>query len=226
MKDCATLVLATMADLELALMEDDVEAVQAFVDEIDRKTANEAFIRMGEHFCFPTVEIDGVVRGSAAHISTLLGYKKTHALTELLARWGIYGIKAGGFTYDTYSQLKQALGLNENDNSAILLPYSAILIAGMYSTNKEARPIKAYLLKCERLARTGNSLSGGDARARALLLRIKMEEKIIGLLDKVRSMPNGEYKNAAIERLETFTGKKFTRTIQGEIDFTKKGNIT
>jgi len=57
------------------------------------------------------------------------------------------------------------------------------------------------------------------AQAKAQLLRLQIEERTIGLLDKVRKMPGGEYKNAAIDRLELLTGKRFTRPIQGELDF-------
>jgi hypothetical protein len=66
------------------------------------------------------------------------------------------------------------------------------------------------------------SSAGDDARVKSFFLRVRTEKEIINLMDKVRSMPIGEYKTVAIDRLGSLTGRKFPRAIQGELQFGKK----
>jgi|GEM_PF-1143548 len=147
--------ISNMTGLEIALMEENKSAVETYLERIDRETSNEMFRVIGQHFGFPTVEIQGVRRASAAHLAKLLGYKNPQGLLHLLDRYGISGVMVGGFIHSVRIQIKQALSLDPDDNRSILLEYKALLIAAMQSTNEEAKPIKLYLLRCEYVARVG-----------------------------------------------------------------------
>jgi hypothetical protein len=48
-----------LVDLQIAVINQDKDAVQALINEIDRRTENEMFRRAGEHFGFKTVEAYG-----------------------------------------------------------------------------------------------------------------------------------------------------------------------
>lgn len=142
-------------DLQLALLEDNNSAIKGYVERLDRETSNSAMRQAGEHFGFPTVEIEGVVRTSAGHLSRVFGYKTVKGLTNLLERREIYGVKMGGFVQNVQSLIQKELNLDPSDHSAVLLDWPAFLIGGMNSTNEEARIVQTYLLRMERVARVG-----------------------------------------------------------------------
>jgi hypothetical protein len=153
MKD-APLTINSVGDLQIALLENNNDAIKNYIERLDRETANEAMTRAGEFFGFPTVEIEGVIRTSSGHLAKVFGYKRSDFFKELLDRRGIYGIKMGGFRHDTGS-IRAKLGLIEKDFSSVLYDWPAFLIGGMNSTNEEARVVQAYLLKMEKIARIG-----------------------------------------------------------------------
>ncbi len=155
MENMKDLEINNILDLQIALMEDNNSAIKGYVERLDRETSNAAMRQAGEHFGFPVVEIEGVVRTSLGHLARIFGYKRPWALKELLERRGIYGIKMGGFTHDTCSLIQKELSLDPSDHSAVLLDWPAFLIGGMNSTNEEARIVQTYLLRMERVARVG-----------------------------------------------------------------------
>jgi len=155
MKRNEDFVISNLTGLDIALMENNTPAVEAYLERMDRETSNDAFRMMGEHFGFPTVEIQGVIWATGTDLARVLGYRNAHGLTQLLDRWGISGIRMGGFTHDVCIQLKQGLSLDPDDNRTILFQYPAILIGGMQSTNEQAKPVKLYMMRCEYLARVG-----------------------------------------------------------------------
>lgn len=160
------LTINNISDLQIALLEDNNPAIMGYIERLDRETSNEAFTRAGETFSFPTVEIEGVVRTSSGHLASVFGYKQTNALTELLERRGISGIKLGGFAYDTQIKIREKLNLDPQDRKTILYDWPAFLVGGMNSTNDEARIVQAYLLKAEKVARVGVvAVRGGSAVA-------------------------------------------------------------
>jgi hypothetical protein len=209
-----------LADLQVAIMENDNARVKDFLLEIDRDSANAAFRAAGEVFGFPTAELpNGIVIASAGHLAAVFGYKNPHGLIQLLRRWGISGVKVGGFTHDVCIQLKQALSLDPDDNRSILLEYSAFLVAGMYGTNKEAEAVKLYLFKCEQIARVGiagaKSLKAEDPA--------KLTEMIIRSLGRIAKTPNGAEKEAMWGELENLTGRKYMRPRQLSLVFSQPG---
>ena len=151
----AGLVINSLDDLQIALMEDDNGAIREYIERLDRESANQAFKAAGEFFSFPTYEIEGSVRTSGGHLARVFGYKSPYKLTELLERRGILGTKLSGYSHHGSIQIKQGLTLDPDDNRSILYEYPAFLIGGMNSTNREARAVQLYLLRCERLARMG-----------------------------------------------------------------------
>ena len=141
-------------DLQLALLENNNSAIHGYVERLDRETSNAAMVQASEHFGFPWIEIEGVARTSLRHLASVFGYKAPRALKDLLERRGIYGVKIGGFEHNTQS-IRNSLGLDLKDNSAILYDWPAFLIGGMNSTNEEAQKVQGYLLRMERVARIG-----------------------------------------------------------------------
>lgn len=155
MSENRELTISSITDLQIALMEDNNPAIKTYIEHIDRETANRAMEQAGEHFGFPTVEIEGVLRTSSGHIARVFGYKRPHAVLELLKRWDIDGVKLAGYTYDTCIKITEKLGLEANDRRSTLYDWPAFLIGGMNSTNEEARAVQLYLLRAERVARIG-----------------------------------------------------------------------
>lgn len=153
--DKSDMQITSITDLQIALMEDNNPAIKHYIERVDRESSNEMMRTAGEVFGFPTVEIEGVFRTSSGHLARVFGYKKPHALQELLDRRGILGVKMGGFTYDTCIEIRRGLALDADDNRSILYDYPAFLIGGMNSTNEEAKKVQLYLLRCERIARVG-----------------------------------------------------------------------
>jgi hypothetical protein len=149
------LTINSIGDLQIALLEDNNNAIKNYIERLDRESSNEAMTRAGEQFAFPIVEIEGVIRTSGGHLAQLFGYKQTHSLTDLLLRRGISGIKVAGFTHDAKSLIREKLSLGDKDYSAILYDWPAFLVGGMNSTNEEAKAVQAYLLRMEKIARIG-----------------------------------------------------------------------
>lgn len=155
MKNEKNLEINNILDLQIALMEDNNSAIKGYVERLDRETSNAAMRQAGEHFGFPVVEIEGVVRTSAGHLARIFGYKAPRSLKDLLERRGIEGINIGGFEHNTQIKIQNELGLDPQDRKTILYDWPAFLIGGMNSTNEEARIVQTYLLRMERIARVG-----------------------------------------------------------------------
>jgi len=169
--DKMSLTINSIGDLQIALLEDNNEAIKNYIERVDRESSNEAMRRAGEQFGFPIVEIEGVIRTSGGYLAQLFGYKNTFSLPRLLATRGIFGISVGGFLQKLVKKrgdlskmdksnhdeitIQEALGLDPQDRKSILYDWPAFLIGGMNSTNEEAKAVQAYLLRMEKIARIG-----------------------------------------------------------------------
>ncbi|MDA8104661.1 MAG: hypothetical protein M0Z71_04710 [Nitrospiraceae bacterium] len=149
------LTINSIGDLQIALIEDNNDAIKSYIERLDRETSNLAMTQAAGHFGFPVVEIEGVVRTSAGHLAKVFGYKQPRSLSDLLLRRGICGIKVGGFEHNTQIEIKQALSLDPDDHKSILYDWPAFLVGGMNSQNEEAQVVQAYLLRAEKIARVG-----------------------------------------------------------------------
>jgi hypothetical protein len=149
------LVIRSLGGLQLALLEDNNDAIRTYIERLDRETSNDALKAAGAHFDFPTVEVEGVFRTSGNHISRVFGYKRPEYLQKLLDRHGIFGINVGGFRHDGGIKIHETLGLSPHDQRTALYDWPAFLIAGMNSTNEEAKAVQAYLLRAEMISRVG-----------------------------------------------------------------------
>lgn len=151
----AALTINSLGDLQIALLENNNDAIKNYIERLDRETSNEVMRRAGESFGFPVVEIEGVVRASLSHLTRIFGYKHPYSLADLLKRRGIEGVKMGGYSHHASIKIRETLKLEASDHKSILYDWPAFLIGGMNSTNEEARAVQAYLLKMEKIARIG-----------------------------------------------------------------------
>lgn len=147
----------SIGDLQIALIEDDNQAIKGYIERLDRETANLAMTQAGVHFGFPTVEIEGVVRTSAGHLGRVFGYTRPDSLVKLLDRRGVVGPSVGGFRHNggIIKAIHETLKLDPSDYKSILYDWPAFLIGGMNSTNEEAQVVQSYLLRMEKVARVG-----------------------------------------------------------------------
>ncbi|MGD0232558.1 MAG: hypothetical protein ABSC19_19765 [Syntrophorhabdales bacterium] len=129
----------------------------------------------------------------------------------------VVGLNMPWFLHGTASQIKQALSLNENDNTAILLDYSAMLIGGMYGTTREAEAVKLCLFECEQIAR----LSIAGIREQASHDPIKVHNCIVRTLATIAKTPKGAEREEMWAALEGLTGKRYPRPRQLGLAFSR-----
>jgi len=205
----------SLVKLEEALLEDNFKGVESYLAEIDRKTANDCMRLMGEALGFQTVEINGLVYAHLGRTSLVLGYTDPSSLSQLLRTYQIMTPQIGWFEEETRIKIRKELGLEARDGRATFIPYEGLLVAGMQGQTEGARKIKLYLLKMENAARVGIVTSGDRLRHEAH--KVKVIEKRINLAATVVRMPDGPFKDMAIEALEELTGKKLPRSAQMEL---------
>ncbi len=202
-----------LSKLELALLEGDVDKASNYLQEIDRRTANEAFKKAGEQFGFSTVEIFGTTIAHMGMVSKILGYTDPSGLSKLLDRWQIYTTKIGSYGHDVRIKIRKSLGVDPRDSHATFISWDGFLIAGIYGQNEEARKVKAYLLKMEAIGRVALA---DDPRYElaAKNYELRRLEKQINFAIKIDKMGDSPYKDSCIEDLEKLTGRKFPRSAQ------------
>lgn len=203
--------MRSLLALEQALLEDNFDDIKVYLSEIDRKDANERFRLLGEHLGLTTMEIEGVCYASLSRAAQILGYKSESGLRKLMGTYQIMTPKIGWFALQVRTRIRETFKLDEKDSQATFVPYEGILIAGMQGTTEQAKKIKLYLLKCE------NALWEGIKTLDQFKLeayRLNKIVKTITLAGKLSNMPDGTYKDAAIEAFERLTGKTFPKSGQ------------
>lgn len=205
-----------ISDLQLALIENNNTAINGYIERLDRETSNVAIRQAGEHFGFPTIEVNGVFYAANQHIAAVFGYKKPNSFLELLKRRGIEGINMAGFTYDTCIKIKETLKLMDGDRKTTLHEWPAFLIGGMNSENEEAKAVQGYLLRMEKVARLGFAVSGDHAKSANTL--ISKAKTLVLLISVANKTTDTQYRNILNEQIEQFSGHKIKKS-QKEFDF-------
>lgn len=171
----------SLNDLQIALIDNDKAGVRSVIDEIDRRTENEMFLRAGEHFGFKTLETGGRRIGYLPEISIVMGYSDASGLRKLGERYDLESISMGGYGQNVRQLLLEAFGIHKQAGHATFVTWPTFLVAGMVSTTGKADAIKRYLLDCERAARIGGGLM--DA-TKAKDARIDRTAKVVSMVCK------------------------------------------
>lgn len=168
-------------DLQIALIDNDKAGVRAVIDEIDRRTENEMFLRAGEHFGFKTLEACGRRIAYAPEMAGAIGYADASGLRKLVERYDLESVALGGYGQNVRTLLIEGFGLHEFTSKASFVTWPTFLVAGMVSTTPKADAIKRYLLDCERAARIGGGLV--DA-TKARTARLDHAGKVVAMVSK------------------------------------------
>ncbi len=152
--------------LQIALLDDDTTAVRLQIDEIDRRTENEAFRMASEHFGFATVETGGRRIAYLPELSRVIGYTDPSGLRKLVERYDLESYSLGGYGQNVRQFILQSFGIHKHAGHATFVTWPAFLIAGMVSTAPQAAAIKRYLLDCERAARIGSGFLASEKHER------------------------------------------------------------
>lgn len=197
--------------LEAEILKGSVDGVKNYLEDLDRKTANDAFKLLGEHLGLTILEIDGICYAHLGRASQIMGYTDPSSLSQLTRAYQIMTPKIGWFEDETRSRIRETFNLDPKDSQATFVPYAGFLIAGMSGTTDGAKKIKLYLLEAERVARIGIATLD---QFKLEMYRLKRIEKIITFASKLTNMPDSPYKDEAIGAFECLTGKTFPRSRQ------------
>lgn len=211
--------MESLIKLEELLLEENPEGVKGYLSEIDRKTANEMMVKVGEAFGFPTMEVHGVVYTHMGMLAKIFGYADISGLSKLVDAYQLSSVSIGWYGVEVNTRLREMFNLSPKDSKATFVTWDTFLIAGMYGQNPEAQKVKLYLLKAERAVRVGGSTMD---RLKYENYRLRKIERTIALASKIGHMADSPFKNAAIEAFEELTGKTFTRQKQLQLPFTRE----
>lgn len=189
--------------LQIALLDDNRQAVRSLIDEIDRKTENEAFRLAGEHFGFPTLEWSGMRLGYQGDLASVLGYSDPSGLRKLAERYELEAFEMAWFGQNVRTILRESFNLNEKTSRAIFFKWSAFLVGGMASTNDAADKVKRYLLESERAARIG---SGMIEIAKARQIKLAETDKVISMAAKADRIRDENLRLSVLQHLDEALG--------------------
>ena len=141
--------------LQIALINNDLSGVRAVIDDLDRKTENEAFRRAGEHFGFPTAEWFGMRVAYQGDLSPIFGYSDASGLRRLASRFDLPMLNLDWFGKSALPKIREQFSLEVKTSRATFFTWSTFLLSGMLSTAVASDKVKLYLLECERASRMG-----------------------------------------------------------------------
>lgn len=136
---------------ESALNAEEVNDVKKFLEKYDRETANIMMLMAADKFQFRVAEIDGDVYTTAAELAVTIGVS-SRGIRKLLQKYDVRGWKIGS-VLEIPSLIREQLGLHDQDFSAILFGWQALLIIGFNGRTTNARNMREYLLCIERFGR-------------------------------------------------------------------------
>lgn len=187
-----------LADLQIALIDNDQMAVHAVIDNIDRRSENELLRRAGEHFGFRTAETGGRRLAYLPEMATAIGYADPSGLRKVVERYDLESVSLGGYGQNVRQLLPQAFAIHRQAGHATFVGWPVFLVAGMVSTSAKADAIKRYLLDCERAARIGGlGLSGAQTRE----ARIDSAARVVAMLSKADKIAEPGLRRIALRHI-------------------------
>lgn len=186
-------------DLQIALLDNDSQAVRSVIDEIDRATENEMFRRAGEHFGFITAEAGGRRIAFLPELAAVFAYSDASGLRKLVERYRLEAYFLAGYGQNVRQLLLQAFGIHKFSPNATFITWSVFLVAGMVSTTDKADLIKRYLLDCERAARIGGGLIDATKARRA---RLDDAGKVITFASRADRIRDANLRLKALQHLD------------------------
>ncbi len=213
--------MRSLIDLEKALLEENVQDVSHYLEELDKKTGNDAMRKAGGEFGFKTLEINGMVMAHMASASAILGYSNVSGLTNLLSAFQIMTYKIGWFIPEVKTRLRETFDLNEKDSQATFITWDAFLVAGMHGQNAAARRVKIYLLQAERAYRI--NLATKDIRDNEEI-ELKKDRAIESIIGRIGKTTDSALLEVLYERLDRLAGRRIKRPPQLNIDFDNSRN--
>jgi hypothetical protein len=208
--------MTNLADLEIALIEEDPKGVSTFFAEVDRRTAAEAYRRAAKEFGFKTVGLGPDLYASAGESSRILGYADVSGLLKLAEGYGIYLPKMATFGVQVQKSIREALDLKPNDGRTALLPWEGFLLVGMYGRNAAAEKVKAYLLRMEREARIALELSTKES-VTAELASVKRLDAVTKACLAASKMEGSPYHKTLSDEIARLTGRPLPAPKQGRL---------
>jgi hypothetical protein len=188
-----------LVDLQIAVINQDKDAVQALINEIDRRTENEMFRRAGEHFGFKTVEAYGRRIANRADLCPIFGYADESGLRKITERYDLETYKLTAYGQDFRRLLAEELGLSKYNNKATFVSWSVFLMAGIESTTKEAEQIKLYLLKSER---AGRIASGAVDIIKTQDRKIERASKVVSMICRADRIADKNLRQRTLEHID------------------------
>ncbi|TKA91808.1 hypothetical protein FAZ79_00445 [Guyparkeria sp. SB14A] len=167
--------MASMLDLEIAVLNQDHDKIQSLIGDLDRKTELEMFRKAADHFGFNLLEHRGRGYAMRSELARVFGYGNESGLRRLCERHDTESIPVGALGEDAKSLAVKALGIKRNDGKTTLVAWDTFLIAGMESQTDASKTVKAYLLQMERAGRVaGGALDIAKSRE----LRLKEADRV------------------------------------------------
>ncbi len=191
--------MSSILDMQIAVLNDDGDAVHSILSELDRKTESEMFQRAADHFGFQTAEHHGRLLAMRAEIATVMGYKDESGLRKLCQRHDLETVSLGTFGQNVRMSIAEQMGLHPNDGKTIFVGWDAFLVAGMGATSPAAKNVQAYLLQMEKAGRVaGSALSMAQQR----MQRISEANKVSLIASRVDRMQNNALKKKVATYLD------------------------
>ncbi len=186
-------------DLQIALIADDKGGVRAVIDEIDRRTENEAFRRAGEHFGFPTGEWSGRRIAYQGDLSRVFGYADPSGVRKLAERHDLEAMNLSWFGQNFLTSVRETFGLEAKTSRALFFTWPTFVIAGMVSTTESSDKIKLYLLECERATRIGGGLLDVT---KARQSRLIVADKVVTMVSKADRIKDASLRQSVLIHLD------------------------
>lgn len=186
-------------DLQIALIDNDAKAIHAVIDEVDRNTENELFLRAGEHFGFKTALTGGRRITYLRELVPVFQYSGPDGLRKLVQRYDLESVSLGGYGQNVRQFLMETFGIDKNSGHGTFVGWSTFLVAGMVATTPRADEIKRYLLNCERAARVGAGLMDLNKVREA---KLKAAGNVISLINRAVRIPDPAMRQLALEHLD------------------------
>lgn len=176
-------------DLQIALIDNDQAAVRAVIDEIDRRTENEMFLRAGEHFGFPTGDWSGRRVAYQGHLAAVFGYSDPSGLAKLAEKYNLESINLAWYGQEVRTSIRKTFELEDKTSRAVFFTWPTFLVAGMYSKAPNAEKVKRYLMERERAARIGGGMLD---IAKAKNARLDQAAKVVAMVSRADRIQNAD----------------------------------